>query len=168
MFIHKYSLREKTSRKRNPPRTLILPYIDLIICQKLQIIFVDIGQGAFGEVFKVKEEGTENIFAVKISLSKLIDCNRSFIINLRREVSILSQLNHPSVIKFIGYSPIDFIQESYPVIISEYLPNGSLSDAIDLNRKSISPANWNDTKKLINIYGIASADIVHTISFTVT
>ena len=108
-------------------------------------------------MFKVKEEGTENIFAAKISLSKLIDCNRSFIINLRREVSILSQLNHPSVLKFIGYSPIDFNQESYPVIISEYLPNGSLSDAIDLNRKSISPANWNDTKKLINIYGIASS-----------
>ncbi|KAK8834314.1 hypothetical protein M9Y10_000521 [Tritrichomonas musculus] len=116
-----------------------------------------LGQGAFGKVYKVDENSTENTYAAKISLTKLQKSDITLITDLKREVSILSQLNHPSVLKFIGYSPIDFKHESYPVIITEYSSNGSLKDIIDLQRDLKSPSIWTDTKKLINIYGIASA-----------
>lgn len=131
--------------------------MDEFINLKKFTIQAKIGQGSFGEVFKVLEEGTKNIFAAKISMSKLNEGDIKYSINLRREVNILSQLSHPSVLKFIGYSPYDFNQNMYPVIITEYSPNGSLEDIIELERKSIPPDSWSDTKKLINIYGIASA-----------
>ena len=116
-----------------------------------------IGQGSFGQVFKVVENDTEDIYAAKISFTKLDENDKKFLTNLKREVNILSKLNHPSVLKFIGYSPIDFNQNSFPVIITEYSPNGSLEDILKLERRSISHESWSDTKKLINIYGIASA-----------
>ena len=116
-----------------------------------------IGQGTFGQVYKVIEHDTGNIFAAKISLTELNDTKKSLFKNLKREINIISQLNHPSVLRFIGYSPIDFKQESYPVIMTEYSSNGSLEDVIKSERKFIPPSSWSDTKKLINIYGIASA-----------
>ncbi|KAK8898251.1 hypothetical protein M9Y10_000529 [Tritrichomonas musculus] len=115
-----------------------------------------VGQGTFGQVYKIIEHDTGNIFAAKVSLTELNETKKRLYMNLKREISIISQLNHSSVLKFIGYSPIDFKQESYPVIITEYSSNGSLEDVIKSERKFIPPSAWSDTKKLINIYGIAS------------
>lgn len=127
-----------------------------------------IGKGSFGKVYKVSENITGEIYAAKISLTKINSYAKELIINLKREVNILSQLNHPSILKSIGYSPTNFNNDPYPVIITEYSPYGSLNDVIELERKSIPPEMWTDTKKLINIYGIASAmsylhdhDIIH-------
>ena len=64
-----------------------------------------LGQGASGKVFKVRDNSTNNIFATKISLTKFSKAKRSVIINLKREIGTLSQLNHPSVLKFIGSVP---------------------------------------------------------------
>lgn len=116
-----------------------------------------LGKGAFGKVFKVIENDTQNIYAAKISKSEFTKEDPELIANIKSEVSILSQLNHPLVLKFIGYNPIDFNHKPHPVIITEYSANKSLSNIIDLDRKHKPPKNWTDTKKLINIYGIASA-----------
>ena len=77
--------------------------------------------------------------------------------SLSREVNIISQLNHPSIVKFIGYSPVNFKNKPKPVIITEFLSNGSLGDILDLEKKGLCKNEWNDTKKIINIYGIAAA-----------
>lgn len=61
----------------------------------------------------------------------------------------MSQINHPSILKFIGYSPINFFNEPYPVIITEYSSVGTLCDLIELERRSMSNLKWDDTKKLI-------------------
>lgn len=116
-----------------------------------------IGQGSLGKVFKVVQKNTNNIYAAKISSIPLSEDDNSLNLNLQREVNIIAQLNHPSVLKFIGYSPINFNQNPKPVIITEYTSNGSLSSIIKLERQGLSPPEWNDTKKLINIFGIASA-----------
>lgn len=116
-----------------------------------------IGKGQFGIVFKVLDKSDGKVFAAKISLSQLTEDQKPMITNLKREVNIISQLNHPSVLKFIGYSPTDFDNHPYPVIITEYASNGTLNDMITLERQSRSPPMWDDTRKLINIYGIASA-----------
>lgn len=54
--------------------------------------------------------------------------------NLVREVNIICKLNYPSIIKFIGFSLNDFEGNSKPVLIAEYMPNGSLSDLIEQER----------------------------------
>lgn len=78
----------------------------------------------------------------------------------------MTKLNHPSILIFKGYSPINFKKKRKPVIITEFASNGSLDDLIQLERKS-KPI-WDSTRKLIIIYGIASAmsylhlhDIIH-------
>lgn len=116
-----------------------------------------VGEGSFAQVFKVMEKTTKKIYAAKVLKLQLDDCNTNMMTNLRREINILLLINHPSIIKFVGISPINFKQKAKPVIVTEYLSNGSLDKIIELERKSLSPANWNNTKKLINIFGIASA-----------
>lgn len=116
-----------------------------------------IGSGAFSEVYKVEEKSSKTIFAAKILLKSLEQEDNTTIIDLRREINIMSKLNHPSILQFIGFSPTNFLNELKPVIITEFMPNDSLQEIINLERKSISASFWNDTRKLINIYGIASA-----------
>lgn len=130
-----------------------------------------IGKGGFSEVYKIKDKRTEQIYAAKICRRRL-DKNTKEIkelkMNLTREVNILSQLHHAAILKFIGYSKTDFEEESKPVIVTEYLPNGTLRDIINLSKQNGSTRQWDDTRKLINIYGIASGisylhsrDIIH-------
>lgn len=134
--------------------------------EKQEKIFLDlrayekqekVGHGSYGEVFKVTEKLTGKIYAAKISLKKLKRHDKEQIKQIKREINIMAQLNHPSIPKFIGYNPQNFELKSRPVIVTEYCSNGSLKDIIDLERQSKSPNLWNSTKKLINIFGIASA-----------
>lgn len=115
------------------------------------------GKGSFAKVYEVVENETGEIYAAKISLQELTEEQKKLITNVKREIGIMSQLEHPSILKFIGYSPIDFNNEPFPVIITEYASNGSLLDIIELERKYFPPPNWDDTRKLITLYGIASA-----------
>lgn len=133
--------------------------IDFIIQNK-------IGQGSFGKVYKVKSKINNEIYAAKISQKELEESTAEMKIDISREVSILSKLNHPSVLKFIFFSPTNFKHKPKPVIITEYAPNGTLKNFIELSQSNIY--NWDDTRKLITVYGIASAmsylhshDIIH-------
>lgn len=116
-----------------------------------------LGKGSFAEVYKVKEISTGKIYAAKISQFDITGDQKSLTTNLKLELSIISRLNHPSVLKFIGYSPTDFSDCPRPIIITEFASNGSLSEVINLERRSLSPSLWNDTQKLITLYGISSA-----------
>ena len=118
-----------------------------------------IGKGAFGVVYKAREKGKETIYAAKITLQSLDEeeNQKDVVLNIVREVNILCKLNHPSIIKFIGFSPTDFEGNCKPVLITEYIPNGSLSNLIKQEKQGLSNPKYNATKKLIIIYGIASA-----------
>lgn len=102
-----------------------------------------VGSGSFGTVYKVKDNKTGNIYAAKISKIYLTQCNDDEVKNIEREISIISKLNHPSIIKFIGYTPFNFNKKSKPTIITEFLSNGSLEDIIKLERSGHSNINWN-------------------------
>ena len=128
-----------------------------------------IGSGSFGKVYLVKDKNTGQVYASKISIEDIESNTDSKLIDLSREINIISKLNHPSILKFVGFSPTDFKKRPRPVIITEYVSNGTLSDLILLERSQlISQDIFNDTTKLIIIYGIASGmsylhshDIIH-------
>lgn len=92
----------------------------------------------------------------KISTIRITKLSQQETIHLQREVNILSKLDHPTFLKFVGYSPIDFEQQPNPVIATEMPPNRSLQDLLNVERNEDHIEEWTDTKKLINIYGIAS------------
>lgn len=115
-----------------------------------------IGSGGFGSVYKVIDKKKGIIYAAKISIFQIDQCSEDMIVNLSREVDVISNINHPCIYKFIGYSPNNFTNKSKPVIITEYASNGSLDNLIEMERLGLGHPDWNDTKKLINIFGIAS------------
>lgn len=117
-----------------------------------------IGEGGFSEVSRVKEIKTGEYYAAKVSKFMINEETKDSqeALLLFREVNYMSLLNHPSVLKFIGYYQTDFEGEPQPTIITELATNGSLRDIIEMELSGLSPTGLDDTKKLINIYGIAS------------
>ena len=70
-----------------------------------------INKGGFGVVYEVEDKETKELYAAKI-----IDCNDDEAKcnqMITREISIMMFAKHPTIIKFIGYSKIDFIKLHY-------------------------------------------------------
>ena len=132
---------------------ILYEYYDVSNFEKLS----KIGEGGFYNVYKVRNKVTKKIYAAKISKYDLDYFKYEQIIDLEREVSIFSKINYISILKHHGFSPKNFKGKLKPTIIIDLAPNGSLDSIIELERKGNSHPKWNDTKKLINIYGIASA-----------
>lgn len=120
-----------------------------------------IGHGQFGQVCIISNKGTGHFYAAKIakdSLKKNTDIK-----NFEREITVLSRVDFPSCVKFYGYSPTDFHNRKIPVIVTELIPNGSIQSMLNNVRLGKAPEEWNKTKILINIYGIAAGmDYLHS------
>ena len=72
-------------------------------------------------------------------------------------MKIISQLNHPSIQRVIGFSMVNFKHHHKSVIIREFSKNQTLFDILKKERENKGKkSNFSFTKKLINIYGIAS------------
>lgn len=127
-----------------------------------------IGESGFGEIFTVSKQGSSDLFSCQISRQVVIQKSQDEMRAIINEVKGISQLYHPNILRFIGYSPFDFDALTKPAIISELIKNCTLRHILELERKSQEILEWDATKKLIAIYGIASAmqylhskDIIH-------
>lgn len=114
-----------------------------------------VGNGIFTKVYEVKSKKTNEIYAASIYIND-IDKNPEYFSSMLHRVSILLRLSHPALIKFYGISQYDFNKENHPIILSEFMRHGTMCQVVDKEQMKKSPTNWNATKKLINIYGIAS------------
>lgn len=122
-----------------------------------KVKFLDkIGEGGFGVVYKVQDKETQAFYAAKVSITEVNEEDQREMLNLYREVNITAKFHHPTILGFIGYSPIDLNQTNRPVILTEYAPNGSLAHLLKLSSQGLALDGYDDTKKLIIIYGIAS------------
>lgn len=110
----------------------------------------------FSKIYKIKNKKNNEIYSAKVDILNMNKLTKKDIVSISQEINILSKLNHPSIIKFFGYSPVDFKNGPKPVIITEYASNDSLSKIIEKERNGVKIEGWNSTKKLIIIYGIAS------------
>lgn len=81
----------------------------------------ELGQGRFGKVVKARELKTNYTVALKIlqknQLSKL-----NAEVQLRREIEIQSELNHPNILRLFGF----FYDDVRIYLILEYAPGGEL------------------------------------------
>ncbi|OHS96074.1 hypothetical protein TRFO_37803 [Tritrichomonas foetus] len=119
-----------------------------------------IGQGGFGQVFHCTEIKSGKMFVMKISKESLIFMKKN-IKNLIREIATMGLVDHPTIVKFIGYSPNIIPPEelqthpyrshnNHPIIILEILER-DLHKAI-YNNEELSP-----TFQLKTIVGMAVA-----------
>ena len=82
----------------------------------------------------------------------LEDFSDNDFINFSQQIAVTSQLNHPSIKKFHGFIPVNFKSGLNHLILTE-VTFGNLKFIREKNLKNIQ--QWDDTQKLINIYGIA-------------
>lgn len=80
-----------------------------------------IGEGAFGQVFKVRHIATGNLYAIKV-ISKAKILERNMTEQLKREVRIMYSLNHPNIIKLFNH----FEDDSNVYLIMELAEGGNL------------------------------------------
>jgi len=80
-----------------------------------------IGEGAFGQVFKVRHISTGNLYAIKV-ISKAKILERSMTEQLKREIRIMYSLNHPNIIKLFNH----FEDDSNVYLIMELAEGGNL------------------------------------------
>jgi hypothetical protein len=81
-----------------------------------------LGTGMTGSVFVVRSKVTKKKFACK-KIAK-VGMNEKKMANLRKEVNIMSRLDHPNIIKLVDA----FEDSKYLVIISELCTGGELYD----------------------------------------
>ena len=117
----------------------------------------NIGNGAFGKVYKARELQTGNLVAVK---QLKINNSRSNYQNIIKEINLLKHLSHPNIVKYYNY----FKEEDKIFIIMEYLEGGTLKEYININKNKITEDNARVIiKQLLNAlsYLHYSCDICH-------
>ncbi|KAK8889378.1 hypothetical protein M9Y10_034124 [Tritrichomonas musculus] len=118
--------------------------IDLSLFKREELIKKE----QFANVYRVVELKTGSNFAAKVNNDQ---DNQS----PSREINVLIKLSSNTILKFIGYNEKDFNNKPRMTIITEFAKNGSLDKILDNERKKVPDPKWNDTKRLINIFGIA-------------
>lgn len=112
-----------------------------------------LNRGGFGVVYQVTNKETDKIYAAKVidCGDNQEECDKMF----NREVGILMNVNHPTIIKFIGYSTTDFLEEQNITLIMELATNGSLQDVIKKLENNYGPADYTNTSRQIILIGVA-------------
>lgn len=92
-----------------------------------------LGTGGFGTVFKgILLDGT--LVAIKKSNQVLnLENDHEFL----NEVTILSQINHRNIVKLLGCC----IQSKFPLLVSEFVPNGTMFEHLHFKEGSLTWAS---------------------------
>lgn len=118
-----------------------LPYTSKEIVRRIDLLAEDsvIGYGGFGTVYKlVMEDG--NTFAVK----KIEKHNLSFDRLFERELEVLGSIKHRNLVNLRGYCNAP----SARLLIYDFLPRGSLDEALHEQKSSESSLSWGARLKI--------------------
>ncbi|OMJ72070.1 hypothetical protein SteCoe_29577 [Stentor coeruleus] len=98
------------------------------------IYYKDLGEGSYGKVVKALDKHTGCICAVKVIKKRKL--TEDIVNGLRKEASVLSDLNHPNIVKFLS------VKESNLriFIVMEYVRGGTLGAYIKTKKLSESKA----------------------------
>lgn len=129
-----------------------------------------IGTGGFGVVKKatLPSNGSHprRICAIKYLKADSITSSKDQE-HFHNEICCQSSLKHPAILPLIGYS-VPLMTIGAYAIVTQYMPNKSLLHVIQSLYSGEPPSGWNETKKAINIFGIAAgmayvhqSDIIH-------
>ena len=102
--------------------------------QRLRIV-QHLGNGAFGDVYKVKDRASSRVYALK----DILCTDASDIDNVVREATTLYQLSHENVITIEGAYPFASLDDVHMLILTEYCDGGNLNER--LRRRSSEDQN---------------------------
>lgn len=104
----------------------------------------------FSTIYSVIDKKTGQTFAAKVLKNGKNGEKKT----INREISIMMIFQHPTIIKFYGYSPIDLEKTHHPTIIMDLAQEGSLYDVL-MNVRMNSIKNFTNTKRQIILTGVA-------------
>lgn len=133
--------------------------IDINDYEKLEFI----GGGSYGKVYTYRNKTTNAIYAVKKIVQYNSNINSKLTKQFIREVKILSKINHPSILRFIGYQFIERKNVFKIIILTEYFKNGSLYNVLHGNDNQY-PYGWNDTKKAYQYLRNCVSNVIFTLA----
>ena len=107
--------------------------------------------GAFGTVYSVQNKKTKEYLAAKVMKIN----GKQDILFINREIRTMIHFNHPTIIKFRGYSLKDFWGQKNVTIFMELAKNRSLKDVLKKCSNGLSPEQYDNTAKQIILIGIA-------------
>lgn len=109
-------------------------------------IIKNISLGGLVKNYLIEDQKSQQ-FAAKVIL--IFNDNQDF--DFEGMISFLGNFRHPTLVNFIGYSPIDFNGDNHFTIITEYYPNHSLYDFLKNNSKNNTITNTDIQIILIGI-----------------
>lgn len=107
--------------------------------------------GAFGTVYSVQNKKTKEYLAAKVMKIN----GKQDILFINREIRTMIHFNHPTIIKFRGYSLKDFWGQKNVTIFMDLAKNRSLKDVLKKCSNGLSPEQYDNTAKQIILIGIA-------------
>lgn len=135
--------------------------------QKYELVS-QVRSGSFGTYNITKNSSSNQLFYTKISFNKITFESEKFDRKSRsskeyaerlfvfvNEVEIHSQLFHPGIILYVGFSKTDFNGDPYPMIFTDNPACGTLRDV--LYKKNSKIGSLSKPQKYICVYGIAAA-----------
>ena len=112
-----------------------------------------IKSGTFGSVFSVENINTNEKMAAKVLTCQNSDPNYKIMVN--REIFIMIKCEHPTIIKFRGYSLKDFSNENNTTIFMNLSTRGSLFDLLSRVKKGLGDSEYDNTVRQKILVGIA-------------
>ena len=109
--------------------------------------------GQFGVVYLIQNKVTHQQFVAKVLQFKGSGDKYKQMID--REVGILMHFQHPTIIPFYGFSPVDFNKEKQFTIFMEVAKKGSLASILQKVRLSLADSDYDQTARQIILIGIA-------------
>ena len=137
------------------PKNRMIDLSQYEVLEKLRIV-------QYSKFYLISNIETGKKFLAKYHTGRRDRNLRDYFFDLSRELRILSKINHPSFLKFHGYSLTDFKNNENPVIILEYPQNKTLNELLEylpnceisqenLNSELQSHETLNSTQKLLSM-----------------
>ena len=116
-------------------------------------IIKKIGSGGFASIYLVQEKGKNKppIAAKSIFMSDSEHNTELF----TRTLAILMRISAPTILRFHGFSPVDFQDHDSLTIFTDFAANGSLAEMINNEENVMCPPEYDATQKQIILCGIA-------------
>ena len=128
----------------------------LQVGEKTVNIQQQLGNGAFGVVYRVIEERTSKVYAMK----DILCLNGSAIRNAIREASTLNRISHENDIAIVSVGQFDDGGGLHMLLLTEYCPGGSLNDRLARPSSDQQNLTWM-TQTAEAVAHLHSCNIVH-------
>ena len=117
-----------------------------------------LGKGSFGEVYLSTKKGKPDYFATKKIDRKIAD-KPGFQKYLNNEIKILTNLNHPNIVKLIEVKKT----QNFYYIVTEYINGGGLSDCLKKYMKKYNKAFSEEIVQYLMYQIIEALNYIHSL-----